>query len=171
MSWEAAMFAIQVVSAVSSYEAGQEQAAATNNAAWNNYYANKQILDQQAKEINQSSNNQATERSIQAQIERAKMRTLAGESGLAGNLVDRWMQDSTMQESRDIASIETNRSNQLRQNLNQQGAQYAKAQGQSNEAYSKAPSLLGTGLQIAGAGGSYGAKTEGGTKSTPIFKT
>lgn len=171
MSWEAATFAIQAVSAVSSYVGGQNQADAANNAAWNNYYANKAILDQQAKEITQSANNQETERSIQAQIERAKMRTLAGESGLAGNLVDRWMQDSSMQESKDISSIETNKSNQLKQNLNQQQGIYARAQGQSNEAYSKAPSMLGTGLQIAGAGATYGINTKGGTKTTPMWGT
>jgi len=158
MGWEAASFAITAVSAISSYIGGNQQAAAANNAAWDNYYANQQIMAEQAKQIAASSNNEMSERQIQAQIEQAKLRTAAGEAGIAGNVVDRWYQDSEMQEARDMASIETNKSNRLKQNALETQGLYNKAKGQSNEAYSKAPSLLGTGLQIAGAGAEYMAK-------------
>jgi len=157
--WAMASFAATATTAVASYVGGQSQASAQNKAAWDNYNANQAIMAEQAKQIAASANNEVSERQIQAQIEQAKLRTVAGESGVAGNLVDRWFQDSEMQESRDIASIETNKSNRLKQNNLETQGLYARAQGQANEASSKAPSLLGTGLQIAGAGAEYGRKT------------
>jgi len=158
--WAMASFAVSAVSAVASYVGGQSQASAQNKAAWDNYNANQQIMAEQAQQIAASANNETSERKIQAHIEQAKLRVAAGESGVAGNLVDRFYQDSEMQEARDIASIETNKANRLKQNgLETQGL-YARAQGQANEASSNAPSLLGTSLQIAGAGAEYSSKTK-----------
>lgn len=168
--WAMSAFGIKALTSVSNFFGGQSQAEAQNKAAWDNYDAQKLTLDQKSKEISQQSANQETERAIQGQIERGKMRTLAGEAGLGGNLIDRWNQDSTMQESKDIASIETNKANQLKQTLDQYKGAYSYAQGQSNVAASKSPSAIGTGLQLVGAGMDYSKQTQIKTPQ-PLTKT
>jgi len=168
--WAMASFGLSAAQTVMSYGAGQDQADAANKAAWDNYYANKEIMNQQALEISQDANNQESERSIQAKIEQAKIRTIAGEAGIAGASVDAQLKDSKFQASRDIASIETNKANALKQNRNELQGTYSRAQSQANEAESKRPSLLGAGLQIAGAGLTY-AKNTSGTKSTTTTST
>lgn len=156
---------LSVFSTATSYIAGQDQADAANKAAWDNYNAQKATMDQQALEIAQDANNQESERSIQAKIEQAKIRTIAGEAGVAGNSVDAQLKDSTFQESRDIASIETNKANALKQNRNELNGSYSRAKGQANEAESKRPSLLGAGLQIGTAANTYNERTALPTKT------
>lgn len=158
--WAMASFAVSAASAVNNYYAGQAQAKASSDAAWSNYYQQSATMAEQANQIAAQSNNEMSERAIQANIEQAKLRVAAGEAGVAGNLTDMWFRDSVMQESRDMASIEANKSNRLKQNALETQGLYARAQSSSNVASSKAPSLLGTGLQIAGAGLDYQTKTK-----------
>ena len=150
--WAMATFAVSAASAVSNYANSQAQADAANNAAWSNYYTNQQIMAEQARQIGNEANNEVSERAIQAQVEQARLRAIAGESGIQGNTVDRWYQDSKMQESKDIASIEENRSNKLRQNSLESSALATRTAGTVANNDAKRTSELGAALQIAGAG-------------------
>jgi hypothetical protein len=87
-------------------------------------------------------------RAREAMIEQARLRVIGGESGLSGGSNDRIENESQFNLGTDIASLESNRRNALNQ-LYQEG----KSLQAGNEAQIRQvrrPSLIGTGLQIAG---------------------
>lgn len=142
------MTAIAVVSAGVQYLGGQQQAKnaaiANNNAAQLQY----QQINEKQGQINDQSAVDQSERNKQGLLERAKMFSIAGESGALGISSDRILGDSFMQEGTDMASLEKNRQNSIKQT----GWEGKQAEGQANanntKAYANAPSLIGTGLQI-----------------------
>lgn len=151
--------ALSIASAGMQYISGQQQAAATADAM----RQQTQIMYDQAaekeKQINQQAANTEAERNKQGMIERAEMKTIAGESGAIGFSSDRLLKDSFMQQGTDLMSIEANRANQIKQvELEKRGFQ-AKGNATTAEAYAKAPSLVGTGLQIGADYASYKSKT------------
>lgn len=157
------------ISAVSSYVGGQQQAIAAANAAnaqsraeWENYNVQKNQLEQEAIQTGNQAMMEKSERAKQLMIEQAKINTMAGETGIGGNSVNALLQDSYMQAGVDLTTIESNRLSRGMQNTSQVGQSYAIAKNRSTEAniraqdaYDRAPSLLGTALQIGMAGSKY----------------
>jgi hypothetical protein len=166
--------ALSVASAGFSYIGGQQQAknaaTASNNSARLQY---QQIYEKQGQ-INDQSAVDQSERNKQGLLERAQMATIAGESGALGLSSDRILGDSFMQEGTDMASMEKNRQNAMKQTT----WEGKLAEGQANvnnvKAYATAPTLISTGLQIAGD--YYGVKSKAakaatGTKTTTAKTT
>jgi hypothetical protein len=142
------MTAIAVVSAGATYLGGQQQAKNAATSANNQAQIQYAQINEKQGQINDQSALDQSERNKQGLLERAKMATIAGESGALGISSDRLLGDSYMQEGTDMASLEKNRQNAIKQT----GWEGKQAEGQANatsaNAYSKAPTLLGTGLQI-----------------------
>jgi hypothetical protein len=151
--------AISVVSAGASYVQGQQQlknsAEAANDATELSYAQNAERQEQ----INDQSALDKSERTKQGMLERAKIATIAGESGALGLSSDRLLADSFMQEGTDISSLEKNRMNG--QSQTNWANRQAEATGKSeiNRAESAAPSLLQTGLQIGSEYVNYKSRT------------
>ena len=141
--------------AATSYVSGQQTAQATAKAAQENMNAQMEQNSVRQEEINKQSANDATERSKQAEIERGRMRVVAGESGALGTSQDRLINDSLFQEGTDLSTIEANRQSSIKQTNVDANALKAQNQSAANLAYSKAPTLVGTGLQIGAAYGRY----------------
>jgi len=160
-----AMLAISAVSDGASYISGtqtaERQADASNKATALSYEQNN-VRQQQ---INEQSALDKSERTKQGQLERAKLATIAGESGALGLSSDRLLADSFMQEGTDIASLEKNRlNNQTQTNYSNRQAQ-ASGQSNNNQAAANAPSLLQTGLQIGGEYAKYQAASTKAAKA------
>jgi hypothetical protein len=160
-----AMLAISAISAGASYVSGtqsaEQQAAASNNATALAYEQNN-VRQQQ---INEQSALDKSERIKQGQLERAKLATIAGESGALGLSSDRLLADSFMQEGTDIASLEKNRLNNQTQTTYSNRQAQANGQSANNQAGANAPSLLQTGLQIGGAYTQYQAASTKAAKA------
>jgi len=139
---------ISAVSAGVSYVQGQQQASNVAKAANKSTSISYQQENERLQQINEQSSLDQSERIKQGLLERAKLATIAGESGALGLSSDRLILDSFMQEGTDMASLEKNRLNNEKQSA--WSKQQAEAGGQStiNNAYGNAPSLIGTGLQI-----------------------
>lgn len=147
--------ALSIASAGMQYIGGQQAAANQAEAIAQQTAVMQQQAGEKEKQINDQAANTEAERQKQGMIERAQMKTIAGESGSLGFSSDRLLKDSFMQQGTDLMSIEANRTNQIKQTeLEKQGIN-AKGTTATSEAYAKAPTLLGTGLQIAGDVASY----------------
>ena len=145
------MEGLAIAGAVTSFVGGQSQASATSDAAKANLEAQYAQTAEKQKQINEQSALEASERQRQGLIDRAESKAIAGESGALGFSSDRLMADSFMQQGTDLMSIEQNRSNQMKQtDINNQSYR-ASAQSTANTAYSNAPGLIDTGLQIGGS--------------------
>ena len=136
-------------SAVASYSAGQQMVQATQDAANNNYALQMMQINEQDAEVNKQAANDMNERAKAAQIEQGKLRVIAGESGALGITQDLLLQDSEFQEGTDIATIQANKTSALKQSDVNKLAAYSESQNAVNMAKNKAPTLVGTGLQIA----------------------
>ena len=144
------MEGLAIFGAVTSLVGGQQQASNVSNAAEQNLEARYEQTEVEAEQVIDSTAVDMSERHKQAMIDQAESRAIAGESGALGFSTDRMMADSYMQLGQDIMSMEQNKSNRLAQ-LDVNNKSYrAQAQSQANEAYSRAPSVVDTGLQIAG---------------------
>ena len=149
------MEGLAIAGALTSYAGGQAQASATSDAAQANLEAQYAQTAEKQKQINEQSALEASERQRQGLIDRAESMAISGESGALGFSSDRLMADSFMQEGTDLMSIEQNRSNQMKQtDINNQSYR-ASAQSTANTAYSNAPGLIDTGLQIGGSIAKY----------------
>lgn len=140
--------------AVASYMQGQNQIEAAQRAAYDNAVLQNQQLQEQRDQISKQSANDITERARQAQIEQGRLRVITGESGALGFTQDRLLQDSEFQEGTDIATIEANRTSALKQTDFSALSNYNQNVSSINQARNRAPTLLGTGLQIGGTLGS-----------------
>ena len=144
------MEGLAIVGAVASFAGSNQQASNVSDAAQQNLEAQYAQTEVQAEQEKDTTAVDMSERYKQGMIDRAEARAIAGESGALGFAGERLMADSFMQEGLDIMSMEQNKSNKLAQlDVNNQSYQ-ARAQGQANEAYNRADSLVGTGLNIAG---------------------
>lgn len=145
-----------VAGAGASYYQGQQNIQSTQEAAARNAEIQNQQLEEQRKQIGQQAANDMTERARQAEIERGRLRVIAGESGALGLTQDRLLQDSAFQEGTDIATIDANKTSALKQTDLTGLSNYNQNVSAVNQAKNKAPTLLGTGLQIGGSlGNSY----------------
>lgn len=154
----AAMTALQVGSAVVNYVGGNKQAYSQQQASWDNYYAQKSQLQVQSNQIDSQARGQLSNRAVLAAVDTAKIVNAAADGGVSGLSVNHLIADSQFQASMDSAGIEQNRENQQIQNSMEGRGAWSKAQSQSNQADSKRPTLLSTGLQIGTALGEYGTR-------------
>ena len=150
------------------------EADAASNAAAQDYLA----ISTQQDEINQQSAQDTNQRALQAMRERAALRVSAGEAGVQGASVDGAFKDTYMAQGADMATIETNRTNKIRQAQLTKGSVQANAQGRINQGISnqrstysntmdkKAPSMWVSGLQIGSAG--VGGYMQGATYSKQL---
>lgn len=144
-----ASLAIGVASAGASFMQQSQQASAAEKSARENYAQQTEAIKLQYDQTNKQATDEMSVRAREAMIETARLRVLGGESGLSGGSNDRLVAESQFNLGTDIASIESNRRNSLNQ-LHQEGKSI-RAGNQSNINTIKRPSLIGTGLQIAGA--------------------
>ena len=144
----AGSIAVTAASAGMSYMQQSSMADKQQAATMNNYNQQMETYKvQQGQEQKQATDEMST-RARQSMIESSRLRAVSGESGLAGNSIDRVQNESEFNAGTDITSIENNRmatQTQLHQN-----AMGIRAGSQTQMAQIHHPSLIGTGLQIAG---------------------
>lgn len=145
----AASLAIGVGSAVSGFVQQGQQAKAADKSAQENYAQQSEALKRQYDQTNKQATDEMSARAREAQIETARLRVLGGESGLSGGSNDRIENESQFNKGTDIAALESNRRNSLTQLYQEGRAIRGDQQARINSI--KRPSLIGTGLQIAGA--------------------
>lgn len=148
---------LQIGSAVVGYRAQREQARAMNAAIAENEAAQNAALAEQAEQSRKKSVDEMSERAREAMIARGRLRAIGAESGISGVTQDRLESEISFNEGVDIATLESNRLATERQIARQRDVVRADANRQ--RAGVRSPSLLGTGLQIAGAGAQYAART------------
>ncbi len=153
-----ALMAVQIGMAALSFVNQLQAANAQADAIEANYRQQMESTAEQQRQNNAAAAQQMSERAREAQIERARLRVLAGESGLSGVSTDRIENASRFNEGYDIATIEANRLNASKQITNE--AKGIRAQSQSKLNTIDRPSLIGTGLQIVGSIAQTGAETE-----------
>lgn len=152
-----AMLALSVASAGASYIGGQNQLEATQSAASSNLQQQLDANYKRQEQINAQSSDKQMNTKMQNEAALGKLHATSGESGVQLN-GDRMAQSQEMAYSMDMATIEANRKAGIEQSVLEDKGYVANAQSTINQASSKAPSLLGTGLQIAGSGVTYADK-------------
>jgi hypothetical protein len=154
-----ALMIMSVASAGLSYISGQQNAQNMAEAANDATEASYAQSTERQEQINDQAALDKSERTKQGMLERAKVATIAGESGALGLSSDRLIADSFMQEGTDIASLEKNRMNG--QSQTNWANKQARASGNSELARidANAPSLLQTGLQIGSEYYDYKSKS------------
>lgn len=118
-------------------------------------------LEDRYRQINENATDEVSERAREARAELARVRAVGAESGLGGVSQARSENETQMLRSNDIAIVESNRQNALR--AAQHGGEAARIENTSRIRSINRPSLVGTGLQIAGVGAEYAKQT----KDTP----
>ena len=145
---ETAMVGISAASAAVSYAGQQAQADAISASAKQSNDAQMSQLQIQRQQINEQAADQMSERAKQAQAMDARLRVSAGESGVSGPTVDRLSNEIYANEDQDITHIQKNRSNSMQQSGATADGINAQTQSMLNQA--PRPSIIGSGLQIAG---------------------
>lgn len=145
---ESLMVGVTAASAAMTYVGQQAQADAIGNSQRASYEAQMSQLQLQREQINEQATDQMSARAMAAQAAQAKLRASAGESGVSGISVDRADREIAFNSSQDIATIDKNRRAQIAQTAVNGQAIQAQTQSALNSA--PHPSLIGTGLQIAG---------------------
>lgn len=140
---------IAIGSAIVSYAMADDAADKAEDSAVAAHYANMESYQLQQKQIDANAADQMSDRGREALIERGRLRVMAAESGLQGNSTDQIERQSRFDEGFDMARIEGNRKNSQQQAYADAKAGRAGSQSRINSI--KHPSLIGTGLQIAGA--------------------
>lgn len=144
------MEGLAIAGGLTSFMGGQAQASATSDAAKANLEAQYAQTNEKRKQINEEKALDANQRKLQGLVDRAESKAIAGESGALGFNTDRLLTDSFFQEGTDLASIEQNRSNQMKQTDVENRSAWATGQSTANTAYANAPGMIDTGLAIAG---------------------
>lgn len=144
------MTALAVAGGVSTFVGGQSAASAQSDAARDNLNAQYAQANEKRKQINEEKALDTNQRKLQGLIDRAESKAIAGESGALGFNTDRLLTDSFFQEGIDLASIEQNRSNLMKQSEVENQSAWATGQSTANTAYANAPGAIDTGLAIAG---------------------
>lgn len=145
-------------SAVVGYVQTSNANAAQSEAIQANSKAQAEQTKVQYDQINQNAQDKMSARAREAMIEQGKLRTISGETGLTGVSTDRIQAESQFNLGTDLATINQNRANTLNQAAAGANSNLAKSQSQMNSI--TRPSLIGTGLQIAGAYGTYAGEQQ-----------
>lgn len=164
MTWAITAAAIAAAAAAASYDQGQRQLYATSKAAYDNQVNQNKQLEEQRAQIAKQAANDTTERHRAAQLEEGKLRVITGESGALGLTSQKLIQDSEFQLGSDIATIEANKISAMKQTDLSGMSNYAQNMSTVNQATNRAPTLLGTGLQIGAIGANYLADRSKKTK-------
>lgn len=149
---------LTIASAAFGYMKQSEQADAQSRAINQQAQAQNEAIAAQSAEQRADLQNKASESAIAAQKATAAIRAVAGESGVSGNTVAAVEVDSQRGLSRDIGTLETNRANAFAQA--QRGITANTMSAANKQAAVVRPSLIGTGLQIAGAYNDYSTKND-----------
>lgn len=152
------MVAIAAAQAGAGYLQQSAQVKSRDKANRANFDQQMETFGVQQEQVNKNSTDQMSQRAREAQIESARLRAVNGESGLAGSSNDRVLNESRFNFGTDIASIESNRSAQQKQLI--QEAKSIRAGTQTAMSQIQRPSLIGTGLQIAGAAVSSASRNQ-----------
>lgn len=124
--------------------AKQQQAAILKSAEMQNIQT-AQVYEQQ----NQAAMAESSQRHIQWLQDLGRLRTAGAESGLMGATENRLENEASAAAERDLATIESNRLKGTQQTASTGVAQQRQADADLKSI--QHPSLIGTGLQIAGA--------------------
>lgn len=163
--------AIGAASAVTSHMQQAKQTKAAERAIQENYSQQMDSLNLQYDQTNKQAIDEMSARAREAMIESAKLRAFSGESGLAGISNERIQNESGFNLGTDISSIESNRQASLRQ-LHQEGRGVrAQTTSKMNEVMKNRPSLIGTGLQIAGVAASAASNYQAAKAKLPAHVT
>lgn len=153
----AALFIAQAGQAVMSYAGQKQQAKAQENAIRANDAQQMQTMEVQQWQARGAASEQMSERAKAAATERARLTVLSAESGLAGANTDRMFNESAFNAGQDITSIQRNARNTQQQQELEKKSLRTQNEGKFNTI--QRPSILGTGLQIAGSYADYKTKT------------
>ena len=146
----AASMAIGAASSIAAFVGQKQSADRQSDAAQQAYDSSvSQIRNQQTQETQQAAE-QMSERARQAMIETGHLNALAADSGTnGGGSNDRVANEANFNAGQDIAAMQNNASSAQRQLAMQASGAYSQAV--SRDAAIQQPSLIGTGLQIAGS--------------------
>jgi hypothetical protein len=148
--------AISAATAVSSYQGQKKSAQAQTKAIQEGHNTANAQLEEQRRQQNVQARTDMSERAKQAMTERARLRAASAEGGLMGNSLDQIFGNQAFNTNQDLAMMTENARNVGRQSTMEGIGMASAAQGRMNQV--QHPSLLNTGLQIAGIG--VGAKQE-----------
>ncbi len=153
----AALLVFKVVQTVASYEEQRSTANKQVDAVKDAYRTADAQAQERYRQVNADAAEKQSERARQAAIERSRIAVASGESGLGGLNTARLEGEAEGAFGRDSTRIASDRlASQRATELEMQGVR-AKAQSDLNKI--KYPSLVQSGLQIAGAFGDYKRST------------
>lgn len=147
---------VSAATAALSYQQQSKMASAQQENINLQAKTNDEALAAQRTQINANAADQTSVRQRQALIERGRLTAAAGESGLNDN-TGRELLSSLFTESSDIATINVNRQSAIDQSGRTGDALYRQSQSAANRIIG--PSLVGTGLQVAGDYATYLSKS------------
>lgn len=146
--------AVGIGSAIAGH-VGQQRAAKAQERAIRTGYNNQVAqLENQRREQNIQARTEMSERARQAMIERARLRAASAEGGATGNTMDQIMGANEFAAGQDMAMMSENARNRNRQSAQEGIAMQSRATSELNQI--ERPSLLSTGLQIAGIAANAG---------------
>ncbi len=169
MSIAVTSMVIGTASSVMGFVQQSQQASAQTKAIKANYAQQTEALKLQYDQTNKQATDEMSMRAREAMIESARLRAVSGESGLFGLSNDRIQNESAFNLGTDIASIESNRLATVKQ-LHQEGLE-TRANTASRINQITRPSLIGTGLQIAGTAVNAAGNYQAAKNKLPAYVT
>lgn len=144
-----AMLAISATTAIVGQQEQEKAANRQEQAIQDGLSKDRAATARQYEQIQASAQDDQALRYTEYLIDDARIKAVAGESGLAGYTTDRIAQESANNADTDMATLERNRQRQAEMAHTQGLASSTKGSIQLSGI--RHPSSLGTGLQIAGA--------------------
>jgi hypothetical protein len=148
--------ALSIASSAAAHDGQRKQAKAQTKAIQEGHNMANAQLEEQRRQQNVQARSDMSERAKQAMTERARLRAASAEGGLMGNSIDQIFGNQAFNTNQDLAMMTENARNVGRQSTIVGTAMSSRAKGNLNQV--QHPSLLNTGLQIAGIG--VGAKQQ-----------
>lgn len=164
-----ASLAIGTASAGMGFLQQGQQAKLQRKSVEANYAQQMETLQTQYAQTNKQAVEEMSVRARESMIENSRLRAWAGESGLAGISNDRILNESQFNLGTNISSIESNRQASLRQQYREGREVRAGATSKINQM--PRPSLIGTGLQIAGVAVDSAATYKAAKNKLPAYVT
>jgi hypothetical protein len=140
---------LAAASAVGGYIQQDRQADAQEEAIKVGMQTEANQLNLQQQQMNQQASEKMSALALESLRETGRLKAITGDAGAAGLSSVRGVNEVLMNEGTDMASLEANRKNAINQSVVE--GQGAIARGMSQINSIKRPSLIGTGLQIAGS--------------------
>jgi hypothetical protein len=164
-----ALAAVSVIQSINQNNLQKKQADMQQQAVEAGREAQLAALRTQEQQINEQASEDASVRARQAVIERGRLASIAADSGLGGRGAAMLENDSKFRQGYDISTIQVNRDRMIAENHAQRGV--AIAGGDAKLASITRPSMIGTGLQIAGNVLNVQSKRPPGGTTTPNTTT